>query len=62
MRIPSAAASQMATTRSAWGYGSGSKRIGLTALKIAVPAPMPSASVSTLNPVNAGLPRSRRAA
>jgi hypothetical protein len=52
----------MATTRSAWGYGSGSKRIGLTALKIAVLAPMPSASVSTLNAVNAGLSRSRRAA
>jgi hypothetical protein len=48
--------------RRACGYGSGSNRIGLTALKIAVLAPMPSANVSALTVVKPGLLRSRRAA
>ena len=39
---------QIVMIRAASGYGSGSNRIGLTALKIAVVAPMPSASVKTV--------------
>ncbi len=46
------------TSRSACGYGSGSNRIGFTALKIVVLAPMPSASVNTATRVKPGCFRS----
>jgi len=44
------------------GYGSGRRSVALTVLKIAVVAPMPIASVATAASVNAGAPRSLRAA
>ncbi len=43
--VPSRRDSQTITMRLACGYGSGAKRIGLTALKMAVVAPMPRARV-----------------
>jgi hypothetical protein len=46
-RDPSVLKSEIVASRSACGYGNDSNRIGFTALKIAVLAPMPSASVST---------------
>src|SRR5436189_84412 len=61
MRERSAPASDTMTTRPAWGYGSGSKRIGFTALKIAVLAPMPSAKVITLATAKPGLALRRHA-
>ncbi len=43
-----------ATSRSGSGYGSGLKSTASMTLKIAVLAPIPSASVSTVTSVNAG--------
>ena len=50
------------TRRSASGYGSGRSRIALMTLKIAVLAPIPSASVATATSVKPGEFRSVRAA
>ena len=50
------------TRRSDPGYGSGLSSTVLTALKIAVLAPMPRASVSTATPVKPGLFASVRTA
>jgi hypothetical protein len=54
--------SQIITSCFASGYGSALNRIGFTALKIAVVAPIPRASVRTVTAVNPGLWRSQRAA
>ena len=50
------------TTRSASTYGSGFNRTPWTTLKMAVVAPMPSASASTATVVKTGLPPSDRQA
>jgi hypothetical protein len=50
------------TRRSASGYGSGRSRTAFTTLKIALLAPMPTASVATATSVKPGAWRSRRSA
>ena len=54
--------SQSSTSRLGSVNGSGFSSTALTRLKIAVFAPMPSASVRIATPVNPGLPRSVRSA
>jgi hypothetical protein len=50
------------TSRSDCGYGSGRSKTASTTLKIAVLAPMPNASVSTVTTANPGLRNSVRIA
>ena len=45
----------IATNRSAWGNGRGRKRIPSTSVKMAVVAPIPNASVITVETVKTGL-------
>ena len=46
--------SQIVTSRSGFGYGSGRSSVASTSAKMALLAPMPSASVSVATSVNAG--------
>ena len=62
MREPSAAAYQIIMIRLACGYGRGSNRIGFTALKIAVVAPMPSPRIKMAVQAKPGFFRSCRSA
>ena len=50
---------QTMASRSGWGNGRGESSTASTTLKMAVLAAMPSASVSTATPVNAGVPGER---
>jgi hypothetical protein len=50
----------MKTIRSAFGKGSGRRSTVLTTLKMAVVAPIPKASASTVTSVNPGLFQSMR--
>jgi hypothetical protein len=52
----------MPTSRSGSAYGNGLRSTPLTTLKMALFAPIPSASVSTATMVNPGLLTSRRIA